>query len=282
MSADREHRQPGEHRQPREHEHRRPGGEPGRTAGPDRHQRLPAAPGRHPVVRPPTRRCACRPNGRGVRLRPRGSRGVRRRPAIPRGASPHRTARADPGRPPSGPGALATGSTADAVWFGAAAPLGLLAPDLRRAGAPSVGRHHPRSRGRLGQAAGCAPGAAPDRHRLRRRHLPGRVHPRPPGRCTRAARADGAAHARAWTSTTFAPDVDGAAIRRRYGLGDRPVIVCVSRLVRAQGPGHPDPCPARGPGRGPGRRAADRRPRPVPGTTWNALAERTACASTSC
>jgi phosphatidylinositol alpha-1,6-mannosyltransferase len=33
----------------------------------------------------------------------------------------------------------------------------------------------------------------------------------------------------------YHPDVDGAPIRRRYGLGDRPVVVCVSRLVPRKG-----------------------------------------------
>jgi phosphatidylinositol alpha-1,6-mannosyltransferase len=34
---------------------------------------------------------------------------------------------------------------------------------------------------------------------------------------------------------TFRPDVDGSEVRRRYGLADRPVIVCVSRLVPRKG-----------------------------------------------
>ena len=33
----------------------------------------------------------------------------------------------------------------------------------------------------------------------------------------------------------FTPDADGAAVRRRYGLGDAPVVVCVSRLVARKG-----------------------------------------------
>jgi phosphatidylinositol alpha-1,6-mannosyltransferase len=33
----------------------------------------------------------------------------------------------------------------------------------------------------------------------------------------------------------FRPTVDGSAVRRRYGLRDRPVIVCVSRLVPRKG-----------------------------------------------
>jgi phosphatidylinositol alpha-1,6-mannosyltransferase len=34
---------------------------------------------------------------------------------------------------------------------------------------------------------------------------------------------------------TFRPDVDGAAVRARYGLAGRPVVVCVSRLVPRKG-----------------------------------------------
>src|SRR6266567_1395626 len=33
----------------------------------------------------------------------------------------------------------------------------------------------------------------------------------------------------------FAPSVDGSGLRDRFGLGDRPVVVCVSRLVRRKG-----------------------------------------------
>jgi phosphatidylinositol alpha-1,6-mannosyltransferase len=34
---------------------------------------------------------------------------------------------------------------------------------------------------------------------------------------------------------TFRPDIDGAPVRERHGLGARPVIVCVSRLVARKG-----------------------------------------------
>jgi len=36
-------------------------------------------------------------------------------------------------------------------------------------------------------------------------------------------------------TATFAPTVDASAARVRYGLGDRPVVVCVSRLVPRKG-----------------------------------------------
>jgi phosphatidylinositol alpha-1,6-mannosyltransferase len=34
---------------------------------------------------------------------------------------------------------------------------------------------------------------------------------------------------------TFRPDVDATAVRAKFGLGDAPVIVCVSRLVKRKG-----------------------------------------------
>jgi len=34
---------------------------------------------------------------------------------------------------------------------------------------------------------------------------------------------------------TYHPDVDGSQVRRRHGLSDRPVVVCVSRLVPRKG-----------------------------------------------
>jgi phosphatidylinositol alpha-1,6-mannosyltransferase len=33
----------------------------------------------------------------------------------------------------------------------------------------------------------------------------------------------------------FSPDVDGSVVRKRYGLDDRPVILCVSRLMKRKG-----------------------------------------------
>ena len=61
----------------------------------------------------------------------------------------------------------------------------------------------------------------------------------------------------------FRPDPQArAALRRRYGLGDAPVVTCVSRLVAAQGPG---PAPARAAaaaGAGAGDAAPARRRRP--------------------
>ncbi len=121
-----------------------------------------------------------------------------------------------------------------AVWFGAAAPLGLLAPALRAAGAERVlAMTH-------GHEAGWAalPGGRQALRRIGshcdvvtylgeyfRRRLAGPLGPSaqlvqlPPG----------------VDVDTFRPDVDGSAVRARYGLTGRPVIVCVSRLVPRKG-----------------------------------------------
>jgi phosphatidylinositol alpha-1,6-mannosyltransferase len=121
-----------------------------------------------------------------------------------------------------------------AVWFGASAPLGLLAPALRAAGARRiVASTH-------GHEVGWAmlPGA---RQALRRigRHCDiitylGEYTSR------RLRRAFGP-HAvlrllaPGVDVETFHPGVDGSAVRARYGLSGRPVIVCVSRLVPRKG-----------------------------------------------
>jgi len=122
-----------------------------------------------------------------------------------------------------------------AVWFGAAAPLALLTPTLRRAGIvravasthghevgwsmlpvarqalSSIGRHvdvvtyvsrYARSR----IAAALGPLTALE-------HLPAGVD-----------------------TTVFAPDPQARArVRAELGLGDRPVVICVSRLVARKG-----------------------------------------------
>jgi len=124
----------------------------------------------------------------------------------------------------------------DTVVFGAAAPLGLLAPQLRRAGARRiVALTH-------GHEAGWAslPGA---RAMLRRigdnvdtvTYL---------GEYTRLRLSWALSRAAAERMTRLAPGVDtsefhpgagGAAVRERFGLGTRPVVVCVSRMVPRKG-----------------------------------------------
>jgi phosphatidylinositol alpha-1,6-mannosyltransferase len=121
-----------------------------------------------------------------------------------------------------------------AAWFGAAAPLGLLAPALRTVGVQRiVATTH-------GHEVGWAtlPGA---RQLLRRigRHCDVVTYL---GEYTRRRLA-----AAIGTQTTlqqltpgvdvetFRPGTDGSAVRARYGLIGRPVVVCVSRLVPRKG-----------------------------------------------
>ena len=121
-----------------------------------------------------------------------------------------------------------------AVWFGAAAPLGLLAPALRAAGAQRiVATTH-------GHEAGWAmlPGA---RQALRRvgdgcdviTYLGEYFRTRL--RDVTGDRAELVQLTPGVDVETFRPDVDGTAVRERYGLAGRPVIVCVSRRVPRKG-----------------------------------------------
>ncbi len=128
----------------------------------------------------------------------------------------------------------------DAAWFAAAAPLGLLAPALRRAGvrrtvASTMGHEVwwagvPGTRSALRAiaerndvlthltdhtAAGISRGLTPAQGAAMVQLLPGVDH---------RAFAPGAA-----------ADAGRALVRARHGLGERPVVVCVSRLVARKG-----------------------------------------------
>lgn len=122
----------------------------------------------------------------------------------------------------------------DTAVFGAAAPLGLIAPALRAAG---VGHQ-------LGITHGHETGwvALPGSRQLMQRiasqldvltYISGytrdRLAPALGGRTRMAQLSPGVDVDR------FTPDADGAAVRARYGLGDAPVVVCVSRLVARKG-----------------------------------------------
>ena len=124
----------------------------------------------------------------------------------------------------------------DTVLFGAAAPLGLLAPSLRRAGARRlVAITH-------GHEAGWAvlPGA---RSLLRRigdsvdtvTYLGEYTRVRLARALSPAAAARMARLAPGVDSGAFRPGAGGAAVRERLGLAGRPVVVCVSRLVPRKG-----------------------------------------------
>ena len=122
----------------------------------------------------------------------------------------------------------------DAAWFGAAAPLGLLAPALRHAGARRlVATTH-------GHEVGWA--AVPGGRQLLRR-IAGDVDVVTYlGEYTRTRLAS-AVGRHASRLHRLAPGVDasmfrpglGAQLRASLGLADRPVIVCVSRLMPRKG-----------------------------------------------
>lgn len=124
---------------------------------------------------------------------------------------------------------LARAEACDRVWFGAAAPLGLLASRLQ-----------------LERAVGSTYG-----HELLWSGLP--VGRQVLGRIARGL--DAVTHLTDWTAsrltpfrgtpsvllppgvdtTVFRPGCGGQEVRERHGLRDRPVIVCVSRLVPRKG-----------------------------------------------
>ncbi|MFI1537163.1 glycosyltransferase family 4 protein [Streptomyces anandii] len=122
------------------------------------------------------------------------------------------------------------------VWFGAAAPLGLMAPALRRAGAERlVATTH-------GHEAGWA--QLPAARDLLRRIGQSTDTLTYLGEYTRARIAaaltpEAAARMRQLPpgvdEKTFHPASGGDEVRARLGLSDRPVVVCVSRLVRRKG-----------------------------------------------
>jgi phosphatidylinositol alpha-1,6-mannosyltransferase len=130
---------------------------------------------------------------------------------------------------------LARAHGCERVWFGAAAPLGLLADGLvRNAGIQrAVAITH-------GHEIGWA--ALPGARRLLRRIARGNDVVTYLTDYQRV-RLDRALHgltdlerlAPGVDVDTFHPGVDGSAVRARHGLSDRPVIVCVSRLVPRKG-----------------------------------------------
>ncbi|KUJ54500.1 alpha-(1-2)-phosphatidylinositol mannosyltransferase [Streptomyces albus subsp. albus] len=122
------------------------------------------------------------------------------------------------------------------VWFGAAAPLGLMAPALRRAGATRlVATTH-------GHEAGWA--QLPAARTLLRRigegtdtitYLGEYTRSRIAGALTPAAAARMVQLTPGVDEKTFHPGSGGDEVRARLGLTDRPVVVCVSRLVPRKG-----------------------------------------------
>jgi phosphatidylinositol alpha-1,6-mannosyltransferase len=132
---------------------------------------------------------------------------------------------------------LARSRRAEVVIFGAAAPLALITPAVRHAGVQrAIGITH-------GHEAGWA--ALPVARTLLRRigeqtdvltYLGDYFRVRLSGALTPAAAARMTRLHPGVDASTFQPDQAArAAIRDRYGLAGRPVVVCVSRLVRRKG-----------------------------------------------
>ncbi|RMI29099.1 glycosyltransferase family 4 protein [Nocardia stercoris] len=123
----------------------------------------------------------------------------------------------------------------ESVWFGAAAPLALLSPWMRRAGAQRIlASTH-------GHEVGWSmlPGA---RQSLRAigdsTDVVTYVSRYTRGRFAAAFGADAALEylPPGVDSTVFRPDPGARAeLRARYGLGDRPTVLCLSRLVPRKG-----------------------------------------------
>jgi phosphatidylinositol alpha-1,6-mannosyltransferase len=121
-----------------------------------------------------------------------------------------------------------------AVWFGAAAPLGLLAPHLRRAGAERiVASTHGHEVGwvmlPVGRQAMRRIGSGCDVMTYLGEYTRGRLTRVLGTAATLRRLAPGV------DTQQFHPGVDGKAVRTRYGLDNRAVIVCVSRLVPRKG-----------------------------------------------
>ncbi|UZJ23565.1 glycosyltransferase family 4 protein [Rhodococcus antarcticus] len=123
----------------------------------------------------------------------------------------------------------------EGVWFGASAPLGLLAPALRRAGAQHVlacthGHEVGWSMLPVARQALRRIGESSDVVTFVSRYTRGRFASAFGPRTALEHLPSGV------DTSVFAPDPAARAeLRARYGLGDAPVVVCVSRLVPRKG-----------------------------------------------
>ena len=131
---------------------------------------------------------------------------------------------------------IARAEGCDRVWFGAAAPLGLLAPTLRRAG---VGRLIATTHGHEVWWAGV-PGTRGLLHRIGEgcdvvtylgEYCRSRIAPAlsPPAQARMRRLTPGV------DDVEFHPGAGGGTVRARHGLEGRPLIVCVSRMVARKG-----------------------------------------------
>lgn len=131
---------------------------------------------------------------------------------------------------------LARAEGCDRVWFGAAAPLGLMASGLRQAGIErAVATTH-------GHEVWWARVPA-TRQMLRRigdrtdvvTYLGEYTRSRIAAALTPAAAARMVRLTPGVDDTLFHPGAGGTEVRARHGLGERPVVVCVSRVVARKG-----------------------------------------------
>jgi phosphatidylinositol alpha-1,6-mannosyltransferase len=132
--------------------------------------------------------------------------------------------------------ALAREHGCDRVWFGAAAPLALMAPALRRAGVRQV----------VATTHGhevwwsSVPGARQALHAIGERtdvltYLGEYCRSRIARPLSPAARARMVRLTPGVDDAVFRPGSGGELVRRRHGLTGRPVVVCVSRMVARKG-----------------------------------------------
>jgi phosphatidylinositol alpha-1,6-mannosyltransferase len=126
---------------------------------------------------------------------------------------------------------IAKAESCDRVWFGAAAPLALLAPRLGLARSVASTHGHETGWALLPGARGALRriGSGVDAVTYVSDYTARRLRP-----------ALGPAATLEWLPSgvdtdAFHPDADGAVVRRRHGLGTRPVVACVSRLVPRKG-----------------------------------------------
>ena len=135
--------------------------------------------------------------------------------------------------------AVATARThgCDVAWFGAAAPLGLMAAALK---------HRSPVRRTIATTHGhevwwaMAPVTRQLLHRIGETNdVLTYLGDFTRARIARAVSTEAAAHMVQLTPGVdldlFRPDVDGSDVRGQLGLGERPVVVCVSRLVERKG-----------------------------------------------
>ena len=130
---------------------------------------------------------------------------------------------------------IARAEGCDAVWYGAAAPLGLLTPALRRSGGieRAVASTHGHEVGwallpgtrQLLRRVGSVVDVVTYLGEYTRRRLAPAFGPHP-----RLERLPSGVD-----TTAFRPGSGGVDVRARWGLEGRPVVVCVSRLVERKG-----------------------------------------------